>query len=91
MSTSNDPQAWSADAQQLFEQALKLPGLQREVLAEKLFASLHDEPVDPEWEAAWRVEIERRIAELDSGAAKLIPWEEVKKKLWSHRSDAASS
>jgi putative addiction module component (TIGR02574 family) len=30
-------------------------------------------------EEAWRKEIARRIQELDSGVAKTIPWEEVRR------------
>jgi putative addiction module component (TIGR02574 family) len=40
-----------------------------------------DLEVDPEIEEAWRVEIERRLAELDSGAVETVPWEVVKAKL----------
>ena len=32
-------------------------------------------------EAAWVAEIERRVAELDSGTATTVPWEEVKARL----------
>lgn len=32
-------------------------------------------------EDAWRVEIERRMAELDSGSVETIPWEEVRARL----------
>ena len=30
---------------------------------------------------AWRVEIERRMAELDSGTVQTIPWEELRERL----------
>ena len=40
-----------------------------------------DSEVDPEIEEAWRVEIERHLAELDSGAVETVPWEVVKAKL----------
>ena len=33
-------------------------------------------------EDAWRVEIERRMAELDSGTVKTIPWEELRARLY---------
>ena len=32
-------------------------------------------------EDTWRVEIERRMAELDSGAVEAIPWKEVRARL----------
>ena len=44
-------------------------------LAEELLASVQE--VDAEAEAAWEEEIKRRIADIDSGKAKLIPAEEV--------------
>lgn len=45
-------------------------------LAEELLASLQGEP-DAEVEAAWEAEIERRITEIESDKARLIPAEEV--------------
>jgi putative addiction module component (TIGR02574 family) len=33
-------------------------------------------------EDAWRVEIERRMAELDSGTVQTIPWEELRARLY---------
>ncbi len=33
-------------------------------------------------EDAWRVEIERRMAELDSGAVEAAPWEELRARLY---------
>jgi hypothetical protein len=33
--------------------------------------------VDEDAEVAWATEIDRRVAELDSGAVKTIPWAEV--------------
>ena len=44
-------------------------------LAEELLASVLE--TDADVEAAWEEEIKRRIAEIDSGKAKLIPAAEV--------------
>jgi len=33
-------------------------------------------------EDAWRVEIERRMAELDSGTVQTVPWEELRARLY---------
>jgi putative addiction module component (TIGR02574 family) len=33
-------------------------------------------------ENAWRAEVERRIAELDSGAVEAVPWEELRARLY---------
>jgi putative addiction module component (TIGR02574 family) len=51
-------------------QALKLSPNERAELADRLLASLFK---DNEIEEAWAVEVERRIDEIESGRAKLIP------------------
>ena len=35
------------------------------------------------YEEEWRREIQRRVAEIDSGAVKTIPWSEVREHLYS--------
>jgi putative addiction module component (TIGR02574 family) len=61
--------------EELSKRALELPPEERVRLAEKLLATVHE--VDAEVEAAWDQEIQRRLEEIDSGTAKLIPAEEV--------------
>lgn len=61
--------------EELSSQARTLPAADRVRLAEELLATVH-EP-DDEVEAAWDEEIRTRIADIDAGAAKLIPAEEV--------------
>ena len=56
--------------------ARALPAEDRARLAEELLSTLQ-ENADPEIEAAWDAEIRRRIADIDSGNAKLIPAAEV--------------
>jgi putative addiction module component (TIGR02574 family) len=58
----------------LLTQLLALPTGERARLAESLIASLDE---DPEVEAAWAVEVERRVAELDAGAVEPVPAEEA--------------
>jgi putative addiction module component (TIGR02574 family) len=66
--------------QELLEKALALPEKERAALAGTLIESL--EPVtDAEAESAWQEEVARRIAQLDSGEARAVPWEEVKNQL----------
>jgi putative addiction module component (TIGR02574 family) len=60
---------------ELSQKALELPPEERVRLAEKLLATVHQ--IDAEVEAAWDQEIQRRLAEIDNGTAKLIPAEEV--------------
>jgi putative addiction module component (TIGR02574 family) len=64
----------------LFRQASELDEHDRATLAGLLLESLEHE-VDEAVEAAWQVEIEQRLAELDANSVELVPWEEVKAKL----------
>ena len=64
-------------------EVLKLSQKERSELAHRLIVSLDGEPEDsPEAIAqAWDEEIVRRVAEIDAGTAKLIPHDEVFKKI----------
>lgn len=74
----------SPDAKKLLEDALKLPPEARAAVASSLIQSL-DKEVDPDAEAAWAVEIEKRLKEVDSGAVKPIPWAEARKRILASR------
>jgi putative addiction module component (TIGR02574 family) len=65
--------------QDVIERALRLTQAQRAEVAERLLASLEPEEVDQDVEVAWQQEIARRVAEVKSGKAKLIPWETIRK------------
>lgn len=65
-----------SQTKKLSDEALQLASAEREALAGKLFDSL--EPEDPEAEAAWEKEIERRIAELDRGGVRPVPWSDAR-------------
>jgi putative addiction module component (TIGR02574 family) len=54
----------------LESEALKLTLGERAALAQRLLASLDE---DAQIEDAWAAEIERRIAEVESGAVQVIP------------------
>ena len=55
-------------------QAMQLSPKERADLADKLWLSVHSrEDVD----AAWDVEVARRIAEVDSGTVQCVPWDTV--------------
>ena len=60
---------------ELSRKARALPPEERVRLAEELLSSVQDS--DNEVDAAWEEEIKRRIEEIESGTAKLIPAEEV--------------
>jgi hypothetical protein len=71
-------------ASEIFSSALQLPEAMREQLIDILQTSLveptieHGPKESPEdVENAWDVEIARRLAEIDSGAVKLIPSDEA--------------
>jgi putative addiction module component (TIGR02574 family) len=67
--------------QELFEEAMRLDPEERAVLMRLLIESL-DAESEEGVEDAWRVEIERRMAELDSGAVEAVPWEELRARLY---------
>lgn len=41
-----------------------------------------DPTSEPDIEAAWSAEIERRIIEIDAGTVELIPWDDVSSELF---------
>ena len=51
-------------------EALKLTSEERAHLADRLLASLSE---DAEVEEAWAIEVERRVADIESGRAHLVP------------------
>ena len=60
--------------------ALRLEPDARAEVAAELLASL-DGPPDPDAEAAWNAEIERRIEAIEAGTIRLEPWSEVKRRI----------
>jgi putative addiction module component (TIGR02574 family) len=70
----------AASRDDILRTALTLPERERADLIGALIDSL-DAGVEEGVEAAWRMEIERRAEELDSGAVQSIPWEVVKARL----------
>jgi putative addiction module component (TIGR02574 family) len=79
----------TSKANKLLNEALRLPPAEREALAGRLFDSL--EPDDHGAEAAWEAEIEKRIAELDQGKVKPIPWAEARPMIFGDSDDLARS
>lgn len=62
--------------EELSERARALSPDDRALLAERLLESLHDE-AESEAEAAWDLEIARRVEQLASGSSRLISAEDV--------------
>jgi putative addiction module component (TIGR02574 family) len=73
----------SRDAAEVLKDALALPVEARAALIGPLVDSL-DTEVDEDAEAAWREEIQRRLREIDSGTAKLVQWDEARRRLLAH-------
>ena len=61
---------------ELKQKAAQLSAAERAELALALIESL-DGPGDPDVEEAWRLEIERRIGQIDRGEVQLVPGDEV--------------
>ena len=68
-------------AQELFDEAMRLDPQERATLMRLLIDAL-DADIEEGTEDAWRAEVERRMAELDSGAVETVPWEEVRARLY---------
>ncbi len=68
-------------ARELFEEAMRLDPAERATLMRLLIDTLDDESEEGA-EDAWHAEVERRIAELDSGAVEAVPWEELRARLY---------
>ncbi len=66
--------------QRVLADALRLDGAARAELAAEILASL-DGPADPDAEAAWNDEIDRRIEAIEAGTIRLEPWEQVKRRI----------
>lgn len=68
-------------ARELFEEAMSLDPNERATLI-RLLIEAFDAEAEDGVEDAWRGEIERRMAESDSGAVETIPWEELRARLY---------
>ncbi len=79
----------TAKVTDILKKALALPPEARAAIAGSLLESLNDALADTGVEAAWSEVIERRIEEIDSGKVRMIPYEEVRRRLAARLSDAA--
>jgi putative addiction module component (TIGR02574 family) len=66
--------AMDTDMEKLEPEALKLAAGARPALAQRLLGSLEGDAAVDE---AWAREVERRIAEVESGAGQLLPMEDA--------------
>jgi putative addiction module component (TIGR02574 family) len=67
------------EVSELLERALSLTVEEQEALADSLISNLGGK-VDEGVQAAWEVEIGKRIAELDSGKTETTSWAEVRRR-----------
>ncbi|HRH88607.1 MAG TPA: addiction module protein [Rubrivivax sp.] len=65
---------------ELLEQVQCLSADDRELLLERLRQAFAP-PMDPDIEASWLAEAERRMDAIDRGEMASIPWEEAKRQL----------
>ena len=62
----------------VLDAVMELPEKEKLRVVEELLAGLEGE-ADPDTEAAWTAEIERRTREIEQGEVKPVPWSTVKK------------
>ena len=79
----------SAKDQVLIE-AMRLSEAERAELADALFESLQGPP-DPTAPLAWDDEIARRMSDIDAGRAKLVPWDEARRRIAGAADDDAGA
>jgi putative addiction module component (TIGR02574 family) len=70
----------SMNAEKLRVEVLALPAEERAELAHSLLESLHEE-ADPDAEAAWISELDRRAQAVADGTAQLVDWEEARERI----------
>ena len=61
-------------------EVLALPADERAELAHALLESLHED-ADPDAEAAWVAELDRRAQAVADGTAKLVDWDEARERI----------
>jgi putative addiction module component (TIGR02574 family) len=69
------------EVSKVLEKALTLSTRERGLLIDQLIASLDDGPAEEGVEEAWAAEIKQRIDDMRSDKAKMIPGEEVIRRL----------
>ena len=67
----------NATIHELLESALQLPEKDRADLAASLIESL-DQSFDADAQTAWGEEVCQRLADLDSGMIKTVPWDQTR-------------
>lgn len=80
------------EVSKLLQRALSLSVEEQEALANSLMSNLggkvDEEPAEEGAEKAWSEEIKRRVDDIRSGKTKMIPYEEVRRRLAARLADA---
>ena len=80
------------EVSKLLEQALSLSVEEQEALANSLISNLggeaNDGPAEEGVDEAWADEIKRRVDDIRSGKTRMIPYEEVRRRLAARLADA---
>ena len=76
----------SSESSKVLSEALSLPESDRAKIAASLIESL-EEKFDPRAEDAWRVEVARRVRELDAGTVKTIDWVKARRMILDQLDD----
>lgn len=80
----------TAIARKLYQEALTLAVDDRANLAALLIESL-DPKTEDGVEAAWRVEVGKRVAALDAGEVQPVAWEDAEEMIFGDLSDLQST
>ena len=70
----------SEEARRVFADALALPPGEKLELVTELLESVEG-PSDPEWEAAWTVELDRRMEAADTRSVRDRSWPDVRDRI----------
>lgn len=79
--------AWdmSTEGKYLLDAALRLPQRDREILADRLHASVDVMETEVGWQQAWAEELDRRDAELDSGEVQPLTLDDIRRTMQEAR------
>lgn len=70
------------DVDRFLSEARKLSADARNELTDRILELVPDD-IDPAIDEAWREELRRRRAKIDSGETKLLAWEDVREQLFA--------
>ncbi|WP_437311520.1 addiction module protein [Sorangium sp. So ce388] len=69
-------------AEELLDEAMKLPESERRVLALRLLESVGDDSPE-DIERAWAEETRKRLDDIRSGRSQPVPWDEARRRIFA--------